>query len=54
MPSLIVWDLETVPDLQGYAAAKGLMVSNLTRPSALTSETSFRSTSITRLSALER
>src|SRR4051794_9806223 len=24
MPSVIVWDLETVPDLGGYAIAKGL------------------------------
>lgn len=24
MPSVIVWDLETVPDLNGYARAKGL------------------------------
>jgi predicted PolB exonuclease-like 3'-5' exonuclease len=25
MPSVIVWDLETVPDLNGYAAANGLL-----------------------------
>ena len=25
MPSVIVWDLETVPDLNGYATAKGLI-----------------------------
>jgi predicted PolB exonuclease-like 3'-5' exonuclease len=24
MPNLIVWDLETIPDLQGFAAANGL------------------------------
>jgi hypothetical protein len=24
-PSVIVWDLETVPDLHGYAAAKGIV-----------------------------
>jgi hypothetical protein len=24
-PSLIVWDLETVPDLAGFAAANGLV-----------------------------
>lgn len=25
MPSVIIWDLETVPDLAGYAAARGLV-----------------------------
>src|SRR5581483_2340491 len=25
MPSIIVWDLETVPDLKGYAMANGLV-----------------------------
>ena len=25
VPSVIVWDLETVPDVDGYAAVKGLL-----------------------------
>jgi len=24
MPSIIVWDIETVPDLEGFAAVNGL------------------------------
>src|SRR5262249_4297425 len=45
-PSVIVWDLETVPDLAGFAAANASSARGL-------SVTNFRSTSTTRLCASE-
>ena len=51
-PSIIVWDLETVPDLGGFAAANDL-VGSRTWKSARRSATGSRSTFTTRLSASE-
>jgi hypothetical protein len=48
-PSVIVWDLETVPDLGGFAAANDLV-----GKSDVEVRTNFRSTSTTRSSASER
>jgi hypothetical protein len=45
---VIVWDLETVPDIAGYAAANGL-TGKSTKKSERHLATSFQSTSTTRL-----
>ena len=47
---VIVWDLETVPDIAGYAAANGL-TGKSARKSERHSGTSSQSTSTTRLFA---
>jgi hypothetical protein len=53
MPHVIVWDLETVPDIAGYAAANGLTgKSDEEIREALGN--SFQSTSTTRLSVSAR
>jgi hypothetical protein len=53
MPHVIVWDLETVPDIAGYAVANDL-TGKSDRKSERHSATSFQSTSTTRLSVSAR
>ena len=49
MANVIVWDLETIPDLRGYAAANGL-VGRTDDEIRATIDDKSRSTSIIRLS----
>ena len=51
-PSIIVWDLETVPDLGGFAVANDLIAKSDLEEYARRSVINFRSISTTRLSAL--
>jgi len=53
MINVIVWDLETIPDLRGYAAANGL-VGKTDEEIRAAMATSSRSTSTTRSSASGR
>ena len=53
MPHVLVWDIETVPDLAGFAAANGHDGKTEDEIRAGL-EINFQSTSITRLSASAR
>jgi hypothetical protein len=52
-PSVIVWELETVPDIGGFAAANDLVGKSDVEVREARSATNFQSTSTTRSSASE-
>ena len=54
MPHVLVWDIETIPDISGFAAANALFDKSAEEVRAPLWATSFRSTSTIRSSASGR